>query len=234
MQQIRNSILPNRAITSLAEYFNKELVEILYNYIQSKSIPRTFAADLIAIVRLMIRKIGNHLYNHLPTFGDMVIRSVDIAGDSSKELIVKINNLIKTMLSKYLNVAFHQSKEFLAIGSVEGPIIVYAVKQRQRLKVLEGHEVMISAINFSKKGSRIVSYCEKERALRIWKIKAGILTFTGILKKCYIIFVDRHQKRTKLEYKGKKEDMYPKVEFAQAKNQVILYLSHESAFIFTV
>lgn len=164
----------------------------------------------------------------------MIIRGVDIAADSSKELIGKINNLIKTMLANYLNVAFHQSKELLAVGSVEGPIIVYALKQRQRLKVLEGHESIISAINFSRKGSRVVSYCEKERALRIWRIKSGILAFTGILKKCHVIFIDRHQKRTKLEYKGKKEDLHPKVEFAQAKNQVVLYLSHELAYVFTV
>ena len=56
----------------------------------------------------------------------------------------------------------------------------------------------------------------------------------GILSKSTQIQIDKYEKKSKHEYKGKKEDSYPKVEFAQGKKQVILYLSHEEAYIFTL
>ena len=48
--------------------------------------------------------------------------------------------------------------------------MVYALKQHQKLKVLEGHKEAISALAFNKEGSRIVSYCSKERMLRVWEV----------------------------------------------------------------
>ncbi len=56
----------------------------------------------------------------------------------------------------------------------------------------------------------------------------------GILSKSSIIHIDKHTKKSKLEYKGKKDDLYPKVEFAQGKKQVILYLSMTEAYVFTL
>ncbi len=225
----------NSAIVSLAEHFNNELIEILYNEILKKDITQLYATDLIEIVRSMVRRICECLYRHLPTFANMVLRAVDIAKDSSgKDLIESVTHLIKTMLAKYPNVAFHQATEFLAVGSVEGLIVVYALKQHQKLKVLEGHKDMINAIAFNKDGGRIVSYCAKERVLRIWEISSGILSFMGILSKSVVIQIDKHPKKSKLEFKGKKDDVYPKVEFAQGKKQVILYLSHEEAYVFTI
>ena len=84
------------------------MVEIIYTSIKGKYITKNFAADLIEIVRSMVRKISKHLYNHLPSFAEMIVRGVEIANDSSnKELTRKIKSLIKAMLSKYLNVVFH-------------------------------------------------------------------------------------------------------------------------------
>ena len=224
-----------RTIVSLAEHFNNELVEILYNEILKKDITQSYATDLIEIVRSITRRISECLHRHLPTFANMILRAVDIAKDSSgKDLIESVTHLIKTMLAKYQNVAFHQSTEFLAVGSVEGLIVVYALKQHQKLKVLEGHKDMVTALAFNKDGGRIVSYCAKERALRLWEINSGILSFMGILSKSSVILIDKHPKKSKLEYKGRKEDSYPKVEFAQGKKQVILYLSHEEAYVFTI
>jgi len=220
---------------SLAEHFNNELVEILYNEILRKEISQIYATDLIEIIRSMVRRIGECLYRHLPTFANMILRAVDLAKDSSgKDLIESVTHLIKTMLTKYQNVAFHQATEFLAVGSVEGLIVIYALKQHQKLKVLEGHKEMVSALAFNKDGGKLVSYCAKERTMRIWEINSGILSFMGILSKSSIIAIDSHSKKTKLEYKGKKEDNYPKVEFAQGKKQVILYLGSEEAYVFTL
>ncbi len=52
------------------------------------------------------------MHRHLPTFGNIILRSVDIAKETpGKILIDSVTHLIKTMLAKYQNVAFHQNTE---------------------------------------------------------------------------------------------------------------------------
>ena len=60
----------------------------------------------------MVRRIGDILHRHLPTFANMILRAVDLAKDTSgKALIDSVTHLIKTMLARYQNVAFHQTTE---------------------------------------------------------------------------------------------------------------------------
>ena len=218
----------------MSEYFNNELVEIIHSEIFKKSIDKSYATQLVEIIRAIVRRVNEQLHKHLPTFGNIILRAMDIAKDSSsKELIESVTLLIKTMLIKYSFVVFYQASEFLAIGSTEGPIVIYALKQHQKLKVLEGHKGPITTLVFNKDGGKLGSYCEKERTLRVWTIKSGLLSFTGVQNKSTIIDIDNYKKKTKLNFKGKKEDTYPKLEFGKSKDQIILYLSHEEAYTFT-
>lgn len=56
------------------------------------------------------------------------------------------------------------------MGSVEGLIVIYALKQHQKLKVLEGHKEAVTALAFNKEGSRMVSYSQNEKVIRVWEV----------------------------------------------------------------
>ncbi len=121
----------------------------------------------------------------------------------------------------------------MAIGSVEGLIVIYALKQHQKLKILEGHKEAISALAFNKEGKGIVSYSAREHCMRVWEVSSGILSIIGVLGKSAVINVDTHPKKLRLDYCGRKGETYPRVEFAQGKKQVALYLSATEAYQFT-
>eukprot|EP00826_Nyctotherus_ovalis_P009081 TRINITY_DN12376_c0_g1_i1.p2 TRINITY_DN12376_c0_g1~~TRINITY_DN12376_c0_g1_i1.p2 ORF type:complete len:204 (-),score=65.23 TRINITY_DN12376_c0_g1_i1:154-765(-) len=198
-----------------------------------KTTTQAYAIDLVEVMRAVVRKASERLHRHMPLFGNIILRAMDIAKDTSgKELIESVTLLIKIMLIKYPFVVFYQASEFLAVGSTEGLIVIYALKQHQKLKVLEGHKGPINTLAFSKDGSRLASYCDKERALRVWTIKSGILSFTGVQNKSSVIEIDKCEKKSRLEPSGKKAEVYPKLEFGKAKNQIVLHLSHEEAYAF--
>ena len=147
-----------------------------------------------------------------------------------KQLIKKLGYFIKGMVSKYHNVAYHQEKELLAIGALNGSIVVYTIAQNKRLKVLEGHKKMISAIAFNKDGTKIVSYCGEEGVLRVWKKNSGVLA--AIFSKTIVIEIQKDKEKKQIPYNGKKEDTYPGIEFSKSEKQVILYLHQDEAYEF--
>lgn len=119
----------NSAIVALGEFFNKELMDILYLEIQRKEISnlleklihiaQLYTIDLIEIIRSLVRRIGGLLLIHLPTFANMILRAVDIAKDASGKLVIEsVTLLIKTMLAVYPNVAFHQNTEVTSKNNI--------------------------------------------------------------------------------------------------------------------
>eukprot|EP00826_Nyctotherus_ovalis_P026062 TRINITY_DN2033_c0_g1_i1.p1 TRINITY_DN2033_c0_g1~~TRINITY_DN2033_c0_g1_i1.p1 ORF type:complete len:166 (+),score=46.38 TRINITY_DN2033_c0_g1_i1:135-632(+) len=161
----------------------------------------------------------------------MILRAMGLTIDQpAEELIKGISLLVKTLLIRYKCVAFHQGTEFLGVGTAEGPIVIYALKQHQKLKVLEGHRTMPTVLSFSKTGNRLGSYCENERSLRVWRIFSGMLSFSGTLNRSAVIDIDTYKKKTRLEQEDNKEARYPAIKFVQENNLVRLYLSPEEAY----
>lgn len=231
MQLNSNLRLPFSAITSLASYFCAELIDILYAEIIKKTTTHVYAADLIAILREVIRKASEASRPYLPNVADMVLRAMGLSIDQpAEELIKAVSLLVKTLLIRYRCVAFDQETEFLGIGTAKGPIVVYALKQHQKLKVLEGQRTASTVLAFSRAGGKLGSYCERERTLRVWRISSGMLSFSGILNRSVVMNIDTYKKRTKLGQEDNKETRYPALKLTQEKNLVRLYLSPEEAY----
>jgi len=135
------------------------------------------------------------------------------------------------IMEEYKNVAIDPKRKLLAIGTSEGIIRVYSIRSCSKLKKLEGHKEMVTAMAFHKKGEHLVSYCEKERTLIIWTINASILLF---MNKSSVIAIDKYKKKARLTRHLREDAKYPKLEFGQATNQVELYFAYNDGYVFTV
>jgi len=196
-----------------------------------KTTNHAYAIDLLIVTRALVNKVPNNAKVYLPEFADMILRAMDFTNEqSTAELVNSITKLIRAMLIKYRNVAFYQDKELLAIGTIEGRITIYGLKQHQKLKVLEGHKTMPTALAFSKSGNRLASYSDSEKVLRVWQIMGGMLLFAGRINKSIIINIDTHSKKIKVE---DKEIKHPSIEFGIRKNQIRLYLPPQEAYEYT-
>jgi len=218
------------AIISLSVYFHNEMIDIVYSEILKKDITQEYMMNLIKLIRSIISKISDSLCGYITIFGNMILRALSIAKDSAgKNLIESVMELIKVIIDKYRNVAYHKTTELLAIGTTEGSIILYALRQHQKLKALELHKDNISVLAFSEDGSKLISFCNNERTLGICEINTGILAFIGMIGKCTTIGIE--DKRVKLKVNGSKCGVYPKLEFNE--KQIILQTSCDETYSFT-
>lgn len=212
-----------------------EFMEIIQAELFQQCIIQQYAADLVELIRAIVNKNPKCFSGYMLMLGDVILRAIDLAKDSSSEgLIEAISSLIRDMLGKYAHVAFHQATEYLAVGGEEGTIAVYALREHQKLKVLEGHEAAVSALAFDQEGEELLSYSAKENTMRIWELNAGFLSFIGVSNRSSIIYIDRYTQRTEAVYKSKRKDLYPQVDFNKENEEVILCLSSDEAYAFSI
>lgn len=207
-----------------------ELVDILYKEVKRKGLSKSNALDLVELIRLQLKSNKVPLENYLNSFADITIKAVDIANDIFTKNIHEVIEEHIQLMEKYKNVAVDVKKKLMAIGGPEGTIRVYSIRDCSKLKRLEGHKKMVTAMVFHRKGEHLASYCEEERSLRIWTLNASILSF---MDKCVTIPVDTYKKKAKVACNLQEEGRYPKLEFAKSASQVVVYFAHSYAYVFT-
>ena len=72
-------------------------------------------------------------------------------------------------------IAFHGPTQRLAVGTHDGPIIMYDVKTGTRLFVLNGHSRPVTACSFAPDGRRFLSMSLDEECVLIWRLNAGLM-----------------------------------------------------------
>jgi len=82
------------------------------------------------------------------------------------------------LVLSYPQLDFHVGSQKLAVGTLEGAIVVYDLQTATRWQILEGHTRPVSAVSFSRDGKTIVSCCLKEGTVRFWHPNPG---FFGML-----------------------------------------------------
>jgi len=80
----------------------------------------------------------------------------------------------------------------LAVGTVEGVVLIYDLRTATKWRILQGHEGAVSALAFSASGDQVVSVSVPDRTLRWWQAgSTGLFSFLGLQGSCqHIIHLD--------------------------------------------
>ncbi|KZT59398.1 WD40 repeat-like protein [Calocera cornea HHB12733] len=125
---------------------------------------------IMLIVAFIVRKKPLVLYLSLPRLVDAVVKSLD-PDSSSRDAVLQAATVILDQLVKtYPSVAFNGKVQRLAVGTIEGAVIMYDLKTATRLYVLEAHRKRVSACTFSPDGRRLVSVSLEESVVVVWKV----------------------------------------------------------------
>ena len=82
-------------------------------------------------------------------------------------------------------MSFHQGTQRLAVGTVEGVVLIYDLRTATKWRILHGHERPVSALSFAPSGEHVVSVCAEERSLRWWLAGShGLFGFLGLQGSC--------------------------------------------------
>lgn len=85
-----------------------------------------------------------------------------------------------------------QVTQRLAVGTVEGVVLVYDLRTATKWRILQGHEQAVSAVAFSPAGDQLVSVSALDRTLRWWQAgSTGFFSFLGLQGSCqHTTFLD--------------------------------------------
>ncbi|KAI1297776.1 hypothetical protein EDD11_006982 [Mortierella claussenii] len=134
---------------------------------------------LLKLVSIFSRKSPAVLYSGIPRLAEAIVKSLDPTVPQVRELLLPVaTSVMMDLVQAFPQLDFHVGSQKLAVGTLEGAIIVYDLQTATRWQILEGHTKAVSAVSFSRDGKTIVSCSIKEGTVRFWHPNPG---FFGML-----------------------------------------------------
>lgn len=130
----------------------------------------------LRLVAFLIRQKPLVLYPSLPRLVEAVVKSLDPALVAVRSSLThSATVMIKELVETYPSIAFHSGTQRLAVGTHDGPVVLYDLKTATRLYVLDGHTAPVTACSFSPDGRRFLSLCLGEHLVLLWRLSAGFV-----------------------------------------------------------
>lgn len=127
------------------------------------------------LVAFMIHQKPLVLYPSLPRLVEAVVKSLDPTHAGVRSSLAQSATLIiRELVHTYPMIAFHGGTQRLAVGTHDGPVVMYDLKSATRLFVLDGHKRAVTACSFSPDGRRFLSMSLDEEVVLIWRLHAGV------------------------------------------------------------
>lgn len=122
----------------------------------------------------------DQLVFYLPLVLDIILKILNPNNPIvRKSCLDQTSEILQILVLMLPMVCFSQTKQRIAVGTMENTIMVYDLKTASYWKCLEGHEAPVSAITFSKGGESLVSYSAQDTTIRVWRIEHSF--FQGLV-----------------------------------------------------
>src|SRR5262249_31663084 len=119
------------------------------------------------------------LYNGVHRLAEAIVKSLDPTQLQMREQLLPVaTSVMMDLVQSFPQLDFHVGSQKLAVGTLEGAIVVYDLQTATRCQILEGHTGAVSAALFSRDGKTTVSCSIKEGTVRLWHPNPG---FFGML-----------------------------------------------------
>ncbi|KAF9962712.1 hypothetical protein BGZ70_007957 [Mortierella alpina] len=167
-----------RAITQIASVNPPLFVTTLPQEILDAKKPQE-RIRLLTFISIFSRKHPSILYGGIPRLAEAIVKSLDPTVPQIREMLLPTGtSALLDLVQSFPQLDFHVGTQKLAVGTLEGAIIVYDLHTATRWQILEGHVKAVSAVSFSRDGKTIVSCSIKEGRVRFWQPNPG---FFGML-----------------------------------------------------
>ncbi|ORX46362.1 hypothetical protein BCR36DRAFT_585180 [Piromyces finnis] len=169
------NLTARQALIQIATYNTPLFITTLtFDLVHSKNIYERQSG--LQLLSLFINKKPLIIYPYLSKIVEAVVKSLDPNVPNMREnMIQSVTLSLHDLVKKFPNIAFHGNSQRIAIGSIEGLILIYDLKTGTRWQILEGHQKPVTAVSFSPDGKLIASYSLEEALVRIWQPSPSFL-----------------------------------------------------------
>ena len=142
-------------------------------------------AAVTALISL-VKARGVSLEEELPAVVEAVIKPLDPSVPSLREGCLSAStSALRELVKRYPMMAFNQGTQRLAVGTVDGVVLIYDLRTATKWRILQGHEAAISALAFSPGGESVASISALDGTLRWWQAgSSGLFSFLGLQGSC--------------------------------------------------
>ena len=142
-------------------------------------------AAVTALISL-VKARGVSLEEELPAVVEAVIKPLDPSVPSLREGCLSASTAaLRELVKRYPMMAFNQGTQRLAVGTVDGVVLIYDLRTATKWRILQGHEAAISALAFSPGGESVASFSVLDGTLRWWQAgSSGLFSFLGLQGSC--------------------------------------------------
>ena len=142
-------------------------------------------AAVTALISL-VKARGVSLEEELPAVVEAVIKPLDPSVPSLREGCLSAStSALRELVKRYPMMAFNQGTQRLAVGTVDGVVLIYDLRTATKWRILQGHEAAISALAFSPGGESVASLSALDGTLRWWQAgSSGLFSFLGLQGSC--------------------------------------------------
>ncbi|OQR92812.1 hypothetical protein ACHHYP_03177 [Achlya hypogyna] len=123
---------------------------------------------------------------HLPAVVETILCCLDpTKPDRRRKCLAMSTKCLHDLVKRFPMVDFHKATQRLAVGTMEGAVLLFDLRTATKWRVLEGHTTGLSAVLFRKDGAMLISYAAREGAIRWWNIAAGgLLSLLKVQQSC--------------------------------------------------
>lgn len=137
----------------------------------------------LRLVSVFVSKKPSVLQPHLLRVAEGIIKCLEPTNPQLREsLLPSVTAALHDLVRTYPSVTFHGPTQHLAVGDLDGPVVVFDLKTGGRYQVLEGHEKPVTAVALSPSGRVAASYSGEEGSVLIYYLTTslfGLLTGVG-------------------------------------------------------
>ncbi|KAL9642834.1 hypothetical protein ABK040_009909 [Willaertia magna] len=184
-----------QAFVNMASADTRLYIEFINNIITNaqQSSTTTLNAAISSLYPIM-QKHPKCLMDHLVVVTSLLLKVLDPHLPAIRDVcMANSTNILRFMVEIYPMVSFHQEKQKLAIGSIDGNVVIYDMRTASKWQLFEAHKnCPIHALSFSPNGQYLSSFSSVEKSCKIWNTDGGsggaILSLLGVNNRCVKTF----------------------------------------------
>lgn len=135
-----------------------------------------FCASALLVLVCFLRGSPARVVPMLPRFTEVILRCLEPSDPAlRRQNLIAVTSALHEMVQTFPMVAFHQVTQKLAVGTMDGLVVVYDLRTATKWRILEGHTGTVAALALSADGSRLCSYGRDDHSVRIWSCSSGTI-----------------------------------------------------------
>ncbi|KAJ3334779.1 hypothetical protein HDU93_007254, partial [Gonapodya sp. JEL0774] len=130
----------------------------------------------LKVLTFIVTKRPTVIYYHLGKILEVVVKLLDPNIPNMRDnLLSTVTLTLQEIVKMYPSVTFQSATQRLAVGDLNGEIVLYDLKTGAPWQILEGTPKAVTIVSFSPDGKTVCSYSAEDATIRFWQPTSNLL-----------------------------------------------------------